>query len=256
MKKSFALLLLAALSMTFTSSVASASDFQQLKKAGLVRVATEGVFSPFNFYKGSELTGFEVELADAIFKKIGIKTEWKTFGFDSLLIGLNQGRYDLVAASHAITAERAKVVDFTDPHYCSGAVILSKVGGPKTKADLAGKVVSAEVGTIYVSMLQKIAGIKEVKTFPKDTDSLQSLLAGKIDAMVIDKFAAIEMMKANSSAGLQSGEAVSVERIAMAVAKGNTSLRDALNHALADAQKDGTYSALSLKYFGQDIRCH
>jgi polar amino acid transport system substrate-binding protein len=85
---------------------------------------------------------------------------------------------------------------------------------------------------------------------------MQALVSGKIDATVVDRFAAIEMIQANPSAKLAIGESVSNERIAMAVAKGNDSLRDALNQGLAETLKDGTYAKLSQKYFGQDVRCH
>lgn len=222
---------------------------------GKIRAATEGAFAPFNFFKGKELTGFEVDLANEIFKKLQLKAEWQALAFDSLLIGLSQDRYDMVIASHAITDERAKAVDFASPHYCSGAVILAHAGGPKTKNDLRGKTVSAQIGTIYVPMLEKIPGIGKVKTFQKDSDSLQALAAGKTDAMVVDRFAALELMKANPKAKLQIGDSVSQERVGMAVKKGNQALVAQLNQGLATVLKDGTYAKLSKKYFDMDVRC-
>ena len=109
---------------------ANASAWTKIEKSKTLRLATEGEFNPFNFYKGKELTGFEVDLANEISKKLALKQEWKTQPFAALLIGLNQDRYDLVAASHGITPERAKAVDFTNPHYCTGGVIVTKGSGP------------------------------------------------------------------------------------------------------------------------------
>ena len=64
------------------------------------------------FIKGKELTGFEVDLANQLARQLGLKVQWVTQPFDSLLIGLQQDRYDFVIASHGITPERARAVDF------------------------------------------------------------------------------------------------------------------------------------------------
>jgi polar amino acid transport system substrate-binding protein len=236
-------------------AVGNASPWTKIESTKTMKVATEGAFSPFNYFKGKELTGFEVDLGNEIAKKLSLKDEWKTMPFDSLLIGLNQDRYDLVIASHGITAERAKAVDFTDPHYCTGGIIVSKVGGPKTVADLVGKTVAVQVGSTYLENAKKVAGVKEVKTYPKDTDALQNLMSGRVDAWISDKFVALDAVKANTKANLQVGELLFQEKVGMAVAKGNESLRSKINVALADLKTDGTYAKLSDKYFHQDISC-
>lgn len=226
-----------------------------IDKSKPMKIATEGAFAPFNYFKGKELTGFEVELGTELAKKITGKSEWKTTPFDSLLIGLNQNRYDFVIASHGVTEERAKAVDFTQPHYCTGGIIIAKTGGPKTAADLKGKVIAVQVGTTYLENAKKIPGVKEVKTYPKDTDALQNLMSGRVDAWVTDKFVALEAVKANQAAKLQVGDMVFQEQIAMAVAKGNTELKSELNKALDALKKDGTYLKISKKYFGDDVSC-
>lgn len=235
---------------TFISTAFSAID-----KSQPLKIATEGAFAPFNYFKGKDLTGFEVDLGNEIAKKITGKSEWKTTPFDSLLIGLNQNRYDFVIASHGITAERAKAVDFTNPHYCTGGMIVTTAGGPKTAADLKGKIVAVQVGTTYLENVKKIPGIKEVKTYPKDTDALQNLMAKRVDAWVTDKFVGLDAVKANAKHNLQIGEMVFQEQIAMAVAKGNTELKAELNAALDSLKKDGTYLKISQKYFGDDVSC-
>jgi len=232
---------------------ASARTLEQIKAAGTVKIGTEGAFPPFNYFEGKKLTGFEVELGEAIAKQMGVKFEWVPQSFDSLLIGLNQNRFDFVIASHGITAERQKAVDFSDPHYCGGGAIGYLAGGPAKVADLKGKKVAVQVGTTYLDAVKKLSGIGEVKTYPKDTDAQQALMSKRVDAWVGDKFGVIEAIKANSSIKL--GEQVFSERNAMAIAKGNTTLTAALNAALKKVQADGTYAKLSTKYFGSDIRC-
>ena len=105
--------------------VVQARPLEEIQKSGTIILGSEGQYAPFNFFKGKQLTGYEIEVAEAVVKKMGLKYEWKTVGFDALLTGLAQDRWDLVIASHAITDERSKAVTFTLPHYCSGGIIVS-----------------------------------------------------------------------------------------------------------------------------------
>jgi len=244
--------LLAALAVT-TLGV-QARPVEDIKKAGTLIAATEGQFAPFNFFEGKKLTGFEVDVAEAAAQKMGLKIQWKTVGFDALLTGLDQNKWDLVIASHGITDERAKAVAFAEPHYCTGGVIVSKGGAVKTAADLAGKKVSVQTGTSYLENVQKVAGVKEVKNFPQDNDARGALATGRVDAWVTDKFVAKEALAKNGK-GLAIGDFLFVERVAAAVAKNNAPLAAEFNKALAAIQADGTYEKLSKKYFKEDIRC-
>jgi polar amino acid transport system substrate-binding protein len=102
--------------LVVTISISGCSRPTTDLKNQTLRMATEGVAPPFNFYQGQELTGFEVELAGEMAKRAGLKSEWQTLPFESLLLGLDRDHYDAVVASHAITEEREKAVDFLDPH--------------------------------------------------------------------------------------------------------------------------------------------
>ena len=247
-----ALLTVAACALAFGAVARSADD---IKKDGKIIIATEGQFAPFNYFQGSKLTGFEIDVAEALAAKMGVKTEWKALSFDALLAGLRQDRWDMVIASHGITEERAKAVTFTEPHYCSGGIIVSKDGVIKTAADLTGKTVSVQIGTTYFENVKKVAAVKEVKTYPQDSDARSSLASGRADAWVTDRFVAKAALDANPALGLKAGDFLFVERIASAVAKGNTGLAAEINKALAAIQADGSYAAISKKWFGEDIRC-
>jgi polar amino acid transport system substrate-binding protein len=238
-----------------TANVAIARDLAEVKKSGVLIAGTEGAYPPFNFFKGSILTGFEIELTEALAKRLGVAMEWRALGFDSLLPALNQDRFDLAVSSFGITPERQKAVDFSDPYYCSGGQIVAKPGGPRTAADLAGKVVAVQIGTTYAAAVKKLSAVKEMKTFPRDTDAQQNLISGRVDAWVTDRFVIVDVISKNPDLPLQRGELLFSERIAFAVKKGNQQLRVAVNKALADVLADGTYNAISEKYFKEDIRC-
>ncbi len=236
------------------SVMAQSRSFDEIKKSGVLQLATEGAFPPFNYYQGTKLVGFEIDVAEEIAKRLDLKIEWKALPFDALIAAVRQGRFDAAIASHGFTEERAKAVDFTTPHYCSGGQIVSMKNGPKTVADLNGKVVTVQLASTYADAAQKISGLKEVKTLPKDTDALSNLMAGRADAWISDRFVAQAAVKKNPAAGLQMGDMVFEEKISFIFAKGGD-LRFPIARTIADMRKDGTLAKIGTQWFGQDISC-
>jgi polar amino acid transport system substrate-binding protein len=161
----------------------------------------------------------------------------------------------MVIASHGVTEERAKAVTFADPHYCSGGVIVSKSPSIHAAKDLAGKTVSVQTGTTYLENVKKVPGVKDVKNFPQDNNARSALQTGRVDAWVVDKFVAKSAIDADPKAGLLIGDFIFIERIAPAVAKGNTALAQAVSQGLAAIMADGTYGKISQRWFKEDIRC-
>ncbi len=235
---------------------AQSRTFEDIKKDGKIIIATEGAYPPFNYFQGTTLAGFEIELGEALAKKLGVKVEWKALAFDALLAGLRYDRWDVVIAGITVTDERSKAVTFTDPHWCSGGVVVSKDPSIKTAKDLAGKTVAVQTGTTYYDNVKKIDGIKEVKNFPQDTDARSALVSSRVDAWVADKFVAKTALQNNPSSGLQLGGMLWVERNAPVVAKGNTSLAKAINQALMELFADGTHATLAHKYLKENIGCN
>ena len=237
------------------SGVVQALPLADIRQAGVLRLATSADFAPFNSREGGKLSGFEVELGELVAKTLGLKVEWTVAPFDSIFDGLNTEQYDAVIASHAITSTRLKVVDFARPHYCTGGVVLSRAGGPADHKALASQKVGAESGSTYFSYLKKLPFQKSIQLYPTSDDAIQALAFGKVNAVVTDRFAALAAVKAYPGAKLGLGEQLWKEEIGMAVRKDNTSLKAALSSALNTLLSSGKYKALSVKYFGQDIRC-
>lgn len=247
--------LLAVIAGLIIAAGVQARTLDEIKASGKIIIATEGAYPPFNYFQGSKLSGFEVDLGDAIAKKMGLAVEWKSLSFDALLGGLRQDRWDMVLASFGITDERSKAVSFTNPHYCSGGVIVSKDPNIKSADNLRDKIVAVQTGSTYYENVKKLPGVKEVKNFPQDTDARAALVNSRVDAWVGDLFVVKTAIEANPGAGLKMGRFLFIERIAAAIKKGNTSLADAYDKALGELMADGTYKTLSEKYFKSDIRC-
>lgn len=237
------------------SANVQARDWSAIKESGTVIAATEGAFYPFNYFEGSKLTGFEVDLAEAVAKQMGLKLEWRVVSFDAQLASIRQDRFDFAIASHGYTEERAKAVDFASPHYCTGGSIAAAKDGPLTVAALNGKSVGVQIGTSYLENAKKIAGLKELKTYKADPEAFSALKAKKVDAWISDKWLIKATLEKNPDSGVVQGEQVFVERVSMILRKNNKELADQWNKALAEVMKNGTYKALSEKYFKTDISC-
>ncbi len=238
----------------FAAAAVQARPIEDIRKSGTLVVASEGKFAPFNFVDAGKLTGFEIDVANAVAAKMGLKVEWKSMGFDGLLVGLQQDRWDMVIASHGVTEERAKAVTFANPHYCTGGVIISKDGAIRTGKDLTGKVVAVQTGTTYYDNARKLP-VKDVKNFPQDNSARAALETGHVDAWVTDKFVGKASLAATPGTSLKLGDFLFTEKIAAAVSKGNTGLVTEVNKALATVMADGEYAAISKKWFNEDIRC-
>ena len=236
------------------TAAAQARSIEDIRKAGTIVIASEGKFAPFNFVENGKLAGFEIDVANAVAAKMGVKVEWKSMGFDGLLVGLQQDRWDMVIASHGVTEERAKAVTFANPHYCTGGVIISKDGAIRTGKDLTGRVVAVQTGTTYYDNVKKLP-VKDVKNFPQDNSARAALETGHVDAWVTDKFVGKASLAATPTTNLKMGDFLFTEKIAAAVSKGNTGLVTEVDKALAAIMADGEYAAISKKWFNEDIRC-
>ncbi|WP_241191137.1 ABC transporter substrate-binding protein [Deinococcus psychrotolerans] len=242
-----------ALMVPLLCQAAQARSYADIRSSGTIRLATSVDFEPFNYLKGNTFAGFEVDLGEMIAKQLGLKVVWVKGDFDSLLKNFKD--YDLVIASHAITSTRAKLVDFTQPHYCTGGVALAKPGGPLTSKAMAGQLLGVESGSTYMGFIQKLPFEKQLKVYGSSQAAIQAVATGQVSATVTDKFAALKALRTYNKANLQMGDLLWRESIGMAVQKGNSELRQAVNGALATLLKNGEYDALSKSYFGQDVRC-
>lgn len=145
LKRSFlAIPLVAVLSMSLLTACGDKKEAAAPAKAEKVlRVGTNPTFAPFEFQaKGSnDLTGFDIDLAKALGKQMGYKVELVNLGFDGLIPALSTGNIDLAVSGMSITEERKNAVDFCDPYYTSGLIVLVRPDETQHKGinDLVGK---------------------------------------------------------------------------------------------------------------------
>lgn len=238
-----------------STGVAFARDWNAIKSSGTLKGVTEGAFAPFNMVEKEKPVGFEVDIAEAVAKELGVKIEWKIIPFDAEIPAIQQGLHDFAIASHGVTEERQKAVDFANPHYCTGGLIATRQGGPTTVAAMKDKTIGVQLATSYYDEAKKIPGVKDIKTFKSDPEAFLALKSKRVDAWISDRFLVKETLSKNKNSGVITGDLVFSERVSMITQKGNSSLIAEWNKGLKAIMDNGTYDKLSKKYFGENIAC-
>ncbi|MCY1390815.1 Cystine-binding periplasmic protein precursor [compost metagenome] len=231
-------------------------QLQQIKDKGVINVGLEGTYPPFSYVDADgKLSGFEVDFSEALAKELGVKAKLQPTKWDGILAALESKRLDVVINQVTISEERKKKYDFSTPYTISGiqALTLKKnEGSIKTAADLAGKKVGVGLGTNYEQWLKDNVPQAIIKTYDDDPTKYQDLRVGRIDAILVDRLAALELVaKAKDTA--VSGEAFSRQEAGIALRKGEPELLDAINKAIEKLRADGTLKKLSEKYFNADV---
>jgi polar amino acid transport system substrate-binding protein len=220
-------------------------------EAGVFHFAASGEYQPFSYFKDGQVVGFDIEIGNEIAKRLGLKPKVTTTPFAGIIAGVKEGRYDAAIASHVITEERKKAVDFAEPYYVSGGQLFVRPDSTLSKLeDLKGKEVAVALGTTHEKMAREYT--QSVKTYDSDVTALRALEQGKHDVVITDSIVG-EIAIQQGFKIKKSGAALSEVAHGIAVQKGNTALLTKVNEALKEMKADGTYLEISKKYFKRDI---
>ena len=157
-KKLTAIALVAVAAMGLLAGCGSEKS-KMTQEAGVLRVGSETTFPPFEFTEGDKYVGFDVDLSEAIAKKLGLKMEFKSMGFDALIPAVQSGDIDMIAAGINATPEREKALDFSDVYFDQGGfitVVRKDNTSIHNMDELAGKTVGVQIGTVPVDMAKAI----------------------------------------------------------------------------------------------------
>ncbi|MFZ7126893.1 MAG: glutamine ABC transporter substrate-binding protein GlnH [Desulfobacterales bacterium] len=220
-----------------------------------ITVATDTNFPPFEFKdKSGKHTGFDIELWDAIAKEIGVEYNLQPMDFNGIIPGLQTGQLDVGIAGMTIKPERAEVVDFSDPYYDAGLLILVKNENTAINGieDLKGKVISTKLGTTSEDFSKKNAQAREVKLFPNNDAMFLELMSGGADAVIFDSPVIAEFMRTAGAGKVKVvGPLYMGQSYGIAFPKGSE-LVGKVNEALKKLREDGTYNTLYRKWFNTD----
>jgi arginine/ornithine transport system substrate-binding protein len=224
-----------------------------------IRIAFDVPYEPFEYKnENGELTGFEVELADAMCKEIQAECEFVIQAWDGMIPGLVARKYDAIMSSMSITPERAERVLFSDPYYITPGGWFARNDFDTDVTDMEamkGKVVGVQRGTTmdtYVT--ENMAGIVTIKRYTTADDMVLDLEGRRLDVVFVD-YPVGEQTILSKDGFKEVGEPVKLgEGVGVAMRQRDKDLAEQVNAALKKLKEDGTYDAIMKKYFSYDIK--
>jgi polar amino acid transport system substrate-binding protein len=222
----------------------------ELIQDGQLLVGTDAPFPPFEIGRPPDVTGFDIEVMDAIAERLGLETEYVNASFDTIFRDVAQGQFDIVAAASTITEDRERTVDFSDPYYEAQQALVVQEGEEEiaSVSDVAGRTVGVQDATTGEEYARNETDAETVRPFPEGPDAIAALATGQVDAVIIDHPVAIDAVE--QQGGLEVAEEIPTEELyGFAMAEESENLRLAVNEALTEMKEDGTLTELYDKYF-------
>lgn len=220
-----------------------------LVEEGILTVGTDTPFPPFEIGNPPDITGYDIEVMNAVAEEIGLEPEYTDTGFGTIFRDTANGQFDTAAAASTITKGRENAVDFTAPYYeAQQALLVPEDSDIATTDDLSGLIVGAQDGTTGETFANDETDAGEVRGFPEGPNAISALVTGQVDAVIIDQPVAVDAIE--KQGGFEIVEEIPTNELyGFAVAPDNDALREAMDEALATIKEDGTLDELYAEYF-------
>ena len=228
----------------------------QIKESGKLVIATEGDWSPWTYHdEDDNLVGLDVEIGTLLAEGLGVEPEFQETDWDSILAGVDSGRFDIACNGVGYTEERAEKYSFSTPYVYTHKVLVVREDNTDitTVEDLAGKTTANSPSSTYAAIAEQYgATVTSVSTL---TETMSLLEQGRVDATINAQVSVEDYLREHPDAGVKVVQVLDGDPVAYPVQKGEetATLVAAIDEILDQARQDGTLSAISLKYFGLDL---
>ncbi|MBQ3276512.1 MAG: transporter substrate-binding domain-containing protein [Oscillospiraceae bacterium] len=223
---------------------------------GSITIATEGDWVPWTYHDASDvLVGYDVEIGERIAAELGVKAEFAETDWDSILAGVDSGRFDIACNGVDITPERSEKYAFSTPYIYPDAVLVVRSDNEDIHSleDLAGRTTANSPSSTYADMaLEYGAEVTYVSTL---NDTVQMLEQGRVEATINAQGSIRDYMEQHPDANIKIVQVIEGVPAGVPMQKGedSASLVEAVNGVLEKMRSDGTLAELSVKYFGVDL---
>lgn len=249
-----AVLVVAAVILGSAACGSSEQSPDPIKSAGVLRVGTEGVYSPFSYHDPAtgELVGYDVDVAKAVGQKLGVEVKFVETPWDSIFAALEADRFDIVANQVTINPERQGKYDLSQPYTVGEGVIVTRANDDsiKTLADVKGKT-AAENATSNWSDVARKAGAR-VETVEGFTQAITLLNQGRVDVVINDSIAVYAYLAETGDKSVKIAGTVGEKSEQGFAARKNSGMLPELDKALGELRDDGTLATISQKYLKAD----
>ena len=207
------------------------------KESDTVKMITEATFPPYEFLRGQEIVGIDVEICRAVAQKLGKNFHCETVDFDSVIPAVISGKADLAAAGITVTEDRKKNVDFSIPYVKTGIVVVYKKDNPfKDKDQLKGKKIGVQSGTTSETFVTDQLK-QEPDRSKSPAEAVAALKAGRVEFVIADIDPAKNCVKGEADLALS--DFITSEEYAIAIKKGQPDLLKTINETIAEIKADG-----------------
>lgn len=238
-----------------SSRPAMAGTLEDIKARGKLIACVFGDYKPFGYYDADgKHVGLDLDIARMLAKALlgdENKVELVPVTSAERIPSLQAKKVDMIIATMTITDERRKLVDFSDPYFLSGSLVLTpKSSSIKSLADLRGKTIGVLHGTVQVGDMEELAPTAERVGFDTSDEAVAALKSGQTDAYTDDDMFVITLV--HDDAELKAvGDPFKPRPLGIAVRKGETELLNWVNEQMNALRNDGTYDLLWKKHFGE-----
>lgn len=238
--------------------LAGCSSSNSAAKTKTITVGTTAQTYPNSYKKNNKLTGFDIDVTNAVAKKIGYKVKWKVIGDVPGLFGaLDSGKVDTIANAITVLPAREKSYDFSNVYsYYAAQIAVPKNSSAKSVKDLEGKTVSATIGSSNIDLLKKYDSKVKIKTYDDRNGVFTDAANGKV-AGVLNQRQFLQTTIKKQKLNLRIiNENIGMNKAAFPFKKNSSdskTLRKKFNKALKELEKDGTLKKISEKYFNEDV---
>ncbi|WP_031482163.1 amino acid ABC transporter substrate-binding protein [Maridesulfovibrio frigidus] len=253
------LVILMVVMMLAFAVMAQASDdsWNTVKNNGKLTIGLDDAFPPMGFRQDNgKLVGFDIDAAEEVGKRLGVKIVWQPTAWDGVIHSLNSKKFDCIWNGMTITAERQAKVLFTKPYIMDGQIAVVAMGNKDIKSakELAGKVVGVQKGSPALEAAKSLkpapSEIREYDTNPKAFLDLES---GRLTAVVVDNIAGRYYMAARPGKYMGLPGYITNEAFGVAFRKADVSLEEKVQATIDAMIADGTMGKISRKWFGEDV---
>ena len=259
MKKVLCVLMALAMLAAIPMSLAEESKdlLARIQEKGEIVIATEGTWAPWTYHDENDvLVGFDVEVAQKIAEKLGVKATFEEVAWDGIFAGLDSKRYDIAANGVEITEERAQKYDFSAPYaYIRTAIIVRGDNDAiNSFEDLKGKTTANTLASTY-ALLAESYGANPIGVDDLN-QTIELLLAGRVDATLNAEVSLYDFLKVHPDANIKMAalsEDASLVSIPVRKGEDSATFLSAVNEVIEQLHAEGVISELSVKYFGSDI---
>lgn len=237
------------------SAQSSSNLLESIKSAGKIRIGVEGTYRPYTYHDASgKLAGFEYDIAETLAKDLGVTAEYIETPWDSLIAGVDAGRYDIVLNNVAPTEERKKKYDFSVPYAHSRARVgVKKDSSLKNASEISGHSAAQSATSNYRKLVEERgATIIEVTGFD---EAIEQVLTGRAELTANDSVSFAEYFKEHPNADLRllEGEVGPGTNVAVLLPKNQTALKDAIDASIKKHLGNGDFKAIFEKHVSEDL---